>query len=428
MRDGSGIAVALLIAAVWVAGCSSHPRVPEEAETQVVVVPDPDHPHVQDHELHPERDHDREHAVEAATSRDEVPAHMRVPGDDAFSDRLPWYDRERDVETDTAALAEDPFTNRPSTPDPNVVAESIADSLVPMLGRPVLEPSRFFTPTDVLERLGDRDFVLVDVRPRESYDAAHLPSAIHLDAARFVEAHAEGMPQTFLRDEFGAFDVERYEAILGDAGLAPHHDICVYGNLHAGSEHPSAAIPAAVLDLLGHESVSLLTGSVLDYWTAEGYTTSDVPHELPRSVYAAQPRPNGVWDLEQVFEGLGGSNALFLDVRSFARYDGENHGEHRFGGHVPGAVNFAAHELFEPQAPARVCSRDEIAVKLATKSIVGDKHRVLYGTDPGWASFVYFALRDLGHEDVAIYDAGWSEYGNREDTPIDERTLPPLRN
>ncbi len=416
MRDGSGIILTLLIPAALVIGCSSHPRVPEEAETQVVVIPEPGH----EHEVSP--------AAENASSPDEASWPARLPDDDAFSNRLPWYDHEREVETDTVALGEDPFTNRPPAPDPGVVAESIADSLVPMLGRPVVEPSRFFTPTDVLERLGDRDFVLVDVRSREDYDAAHLPSAIHLDAARLVEAHAEGMPPMFLRDELGALDVERYEAILGDAGLAPHHDICVYGNLHAASEHPSAAIPAAVLDLLGHQSVSLLTGSVLEYWTAEGYTTSDAPYELPRTVYASQPRPNGMWDLEQVFEGLGGSNALFLDVRTFARYDGENHGEHRFGGHVPGAIHFAARDLFEPQAPAKVCSRDEIAVKLATKSIVGDKHRVLYGADPGWASFVYFALRDLGHEDVAIYDAGWNEYGNREDTPIDERTLPPLRN
>ncbi|PSQ77942.1 MAG: hypothetical protein BRD37_03855 [Bacteroidetes bacterium QH_8_67_23] len=30
----------------------------------------------------------------------------------------------------------------------------------------------------------------------------------------------------------------------------------------------------------------------------------------------------------------------------------------------------------------------------------------------------YLVMKDLGYENVAVYDASWHDWGNREDTPI----------
>ena len=35
------------------------------------------------------------------------------------------------------------------------------------------------------------------------------------------------------------------------------------------------------------------------------------------------------------------------------------------------------------------------------------------------ASKLAFVLTLLGHEDVAVYDGGWAEWGNRMDLPVD---------
>jgi thiosulfate/3-mercaptopyruvate sulfurtransferase len=35
------------------------------------------------------------------------------------------------------------------------------------------------------------------------------------------------------------------------------------------------------------------------------------------------------------------------------------------------------------------------------------------------AAKLAFALTLLGHDDVAVYDGGWSEWGNRMDLPVD---------
>jgi thiosulfate/3-mercaptopyruvate sulfurtransferase len=32
---------------------------------------------------------------------------------------------------------------------------------------------------------------------------------------------------------------------------------------------------------------------------------------------------------------------------------------------------------------------------------------------------VTLALNLLGHEDVAVYDGSWAEWGNRDDTPVE---------
>ena len=35
------------------------------------------------------------------------------------------------------------------------------------------------------------------------------------------------------------------------------------------------------------------------------------------------------------------------------------------------------------------------------------------------AAKLAFVLSLLGHEDVAVYDGGWAEWGNRLDLPVD---------
>jgi thiosulfate/3-mercaptopyruvate sulfurtransferase len=35
------------------------------------------------------------------------------------------------------------------------------------------------------------------------------------------------------------------------------------------------------------------------------------------------------------------------------------------------------------------------------------------------AAKLAFVLNLLGHEDVAVYDGGWAEWGNRMDLPVD---------
>ena len=35
------------------------------------------------------------------------------------------------------------------------------------------------------------------------------------------------------------------------------------------------------------------------------------------------------------------------------------------------------------------------------------------------AAKLAFALTLLGHDDVAVYDGGWAEWGNRLDLPVD---------
>jgi rhodanese-related sulfurtransferase len=42
---------------------------------------------------------------------------------------------------------------------------------------------------------GDRDFVIVDARSRESYDAGHLPGALHLPHAAITPEAVEALPE-----------------------------------------------------------------------------------------------------------------------------------------------------------------------------------------------------------------------------------------
>src|SRR5690606_28651349 len=94
----------------------------------------------------------------------------------------------------------------------------------------------FVSPAE-LKQLAERPgTVVVDVRSPEEYAAAHIPGAINLpgeDLRTPAAKPGEGDSQYIFRDPQGEPDVERYEAIFGEAGLSRDLTVIVYGN-HAG--------------------------------------------------------------------------------------------------------------------------------------------------------------------------------------------------
>ena len=281
----------------------------------------------------------------------------------------------------------------------------------------------FVSADRVAELAGREGVVIVDVRKPDEYAAGHIPGAINLPGGDLRTASAEpgeGDSQYLFRTADGALDVGRYEQLLGAAGIDEGDTVVVYGN-HAGKGDGS--IPAMILDILGHDDVLFLDGVGLSEWVATGRPTETAPNNLPAEDYvAADADPAVIWDLDEVLAHVGDDSVVFLDTRSPAEYAGDEatlteRGNAR-GGHIPGAVLLDYADQLDPDK--RTLAPEQIAAQFAERGVDPDDTVVLYCQTATRVSLPYLALKDLGYEDVRVYDASWHEYGNRADTPIEK--------
>ncbi len=265
-------------------------------------------------------------------------------------------------------------------------------------------------------RLDEANLLLIDARSAEEYKKGHIPNAINLPGTNWRTAKAEpnqGENQYVFRKADGSPDVARYEAFLSEAGVSNKHSIVVYGNFGGKKD---GTVPAFLLRWLGHENVSFLDGKGFEQWTKEGLPISVEERRLPKSNYRASAKAEWIWNLDDVQKNLEKEEIVFYDTRSKEEFVGENKRSNKFGGHIPGAVLIDYIDLLDAQK--QILPPEQVKALLTEKGITEEKTVVLYCQTATRVTLPALALLDLGYQNIAVYDASWFEYGNRDDTKI----------
>ena len=262
------------------------------------------------------------------------------------------------------------------------------------------------------DQLGRPELRILDVRwrpdgsGRAAHAAGHIPGAVYLDwRADLIDPSDTG-------DALLLAGPEQVANALAAAGVSDGATVVIYDD----TVGLFAARTWWSIRVYGLESARILDGGY-PAWVEEGRPVSNAVAPPPSGRFTPRAQPRMRLTTPDVRALLGSPGVALLDARAPAEYRGFEGNTKRLG-HIPGASNVPVGGMTRP-GTHHFRDGGELREMLLKANVLRGRRMVCYDGSGVAAAKLAFALTLLGHDDVAVYDGGWAEWGNRLDLPVD---------
>lgn len=289
-------------------------------------------------------------------------------------------------------------------------------------------------PAELEKNIGN--WIIVDCRPVDLYNAGHIPSAIHLGETcnDFFRSDLEIKGVGTIEDA-GVGSIEELEKKLSEVGVRMDKTILFYDSANPQKDSPGrysiligyAFVPFWYMEWLGHGDVRVLNGGI-EAWTAEGKSLETKPNKLPTSSFKASVRKEKLATTEEVLKiAKKEERAQLVDSRIPDEFlctvkapPGSPLVEKiKRAGHIPGTVLNVPHTFQLMNPPGDVKLRPIYQLQRLYQALDKNERTVFYCVTATRAALSYFVARLLGFKDPALYHDSWLVWGNDEGLPVE---------
>jgi len=273
-------------------------------------------------------------------------------------------------------------------------------------------PELLATPAWLAEQLDRSELRVLDVRWRPDGSGHQVWATGHIPGAVFVDWRADLTDAGETGEALWLAGPEQVARTLGRAGVGDGATVVLYDD----TVSLFAARVWWSLRVYGLESARVLDGG-FPAWQEEGRSISNAIGPPPPAHFTPRAQPRMRLSTADVRSLISSADVTLLDARAPAEYKGHEGTTTRLG-HIPGAVNVPVGAMTRPGSQ-HFRDGDELRDILLRSNVARGRRMVCYDGSGIAASKLAFALTLLGHDDVAVYDGGWSDWGDRLDLPVE---------
>jgi len=258
--------------------------------------------------------------------------------------------------------------------------------------------------TDWLAKnLDNPRIVLIDMSDNLQYQRFHLPGAINLPYDYLTQSKNK------VSLSVGQTQIVK---ILGQLGINQDTHVVAYDD--TGGLHASRLLWE--LEQLGHPNMSLLNGGLVK-WIREGHTISFKEPALKPTTYSPNKTSNSATATLADVSTSKDSKTIVLDVRTPEEYIGNP--KYPRTGHIPGAKHWQWDQALNLEKGFTLHEGSFLKEELAKVGLKDKKQPVIVYCRSGHrASHTYFTLKQLGFDNVRLYDGSMKEYEQQKTLPL----------